>query len=314
MNSVVYVPFVASALIACLCRVASSRRWPLAAAYTITAAAVIGAVSTVGALVLLASPLPARVPWIASLGRWQPGAVVAHSPVAAWTSALAMAALVVLAHRTLLEVRALVQDAIDASRLAATICGSQRDADADADAVVVVGDEVPHAHAVGFGIRDRGRVIVSSAMLLLLDHEERAAMIAHERAHLRERHAVLLAVVRVATAMNPLLHGLRADVRFALERSADEAAARATDRPVVASAVARAALAVIDVGRHAPHALAFHPHGVADRVSALLAEPDRRRRPSWPLVAVLVIAALAFAWATHDTERFFEAVRRLSHR
>ena len=310
MNSVVYVPIVASVLIACLCRVASTRLWPLAAAWTITTAAVIGAVSTVGALVLLASPLPARMPWVASIGRWQPSTVVSHSPVAAWVSALAATALVVLARRTLLELRALVREAVGANRVAATMRGAQR---SDVH-VVVVDDVVPHAHALGVGITGGGEVIVSSSMLTVLDDDERAAMIAHERAHLRERHALFLAVVHIATAMNPLLLGLRSDARFALERSADEAAARATDRPVVASAIARTALAALDAGRTGRLEFAFHPHGVADRVQALLREPQRRRRPSWLLIAVLVTATIAFTWATHDTERFFEAVRRLSHR
>ena len=308
MNSFVYVPIVASLLVALLCRMASTRLWPRTAMWSVAAAAVIAAVSTVGALVFLASPLPARVPWIATVGRWRPYAVVAHSPVPTAISMVALLVVVVLAMRTARELRALGREAWAAGRLTSTIHRTRR------GGVAVVHDDLPHAHAVGLGLTGRGEIIVSSSMLELLDADERVAMIAHERAHLRERHALFLAVVRVAAAMNPLIVSLRDDMQFALERSADEAAAAATERPVVASAVARAALAALDRAATPRLGLAFHPHRVTDRIQALLDDVNRRRHPSWILVSVLTVITLAFVWATHDTERFFEAVRQLSRR
>ena len=44
-------------------------------------------------VVLVASPLPARVSWIATVGRWRPNAVEAHSPVPLAVSVLALATL-----------------------------------------------------------------------------------------------------------------------------------------------------------------------------------------------------------------------------
>ncbi len=122
--------------------------------------------------------------------------------------------------------------------------------------------------------------------------------------------------VRLAAALNPALIGMVRDTRFALERWADEDAASRTGRPVLATALAKAALGVLggaNVAAGAP-TLLFHGHGVTDRVAALLVEPNRRTRPAWVLVAISFAAALAFAWAAHDTERFFEAARVWSHR
>lgn len=55
-------------------------------------------------------------------------------------------------------------------------------------------------------------------MLELLDADERVAVMAHERAHLRQGHTVFMAVARLAAAMNPLLAGVAADMAFVLER------------------------------------------------------------------------------------------------
>lgn len=50
-----------------------------------------------------------------------------------------------------------------------------------------------------------GRIVVSTAMLACLDAGERAALVAHERAHLAGRHHRFLLVVRFAARANPLL-------------------------------------------------------------------------------------------------------------
>jgi len=56
----------------------------------------------------------------------------------------------------------------------------------------------------------------------------------------------------------------------------------------------------------------LHAHAVTDRVAALLDdEPPRRARLAWALICTAVLAAAALLWATHDAERFFEAVRRM---
>lgn len=303
MNSVVYVPLVASLLAAAVIRLGSRRVWPRAAMWAITVCSAALAISSVGALVVLASPLLAELPPVADAGRWRPEAVASHSPVPLVVSSLALLALAVLVWRFVREAADLVVEVRQAARITS----------ASTAEVVIVEDSALQAHAVGIGVTGRGAILVSSSMLALLDDDERAAAIAHERSHLRQRHTIFSAVVRLAVAADPLLVSVRRDLRFALERAADEGAAVGADRNAVARALAKTALAAID-HRAPATAFAFHRHDVADRVTALLDEPDRRTRPAWLLVAMAAAAGLAFTLATHDTERFFEAVRLWSHR
>jgi Zn-dependent protease with chaperone function len=107
--------------------------------------------------------------------------------------------------------------------------------------LVLIEDETPVAYSVA-GLR--GRIVVSSAMLSILDADERGALLAHEASHLRHRHQFYVLVVDVASAANPLLRPVSRAVRRATERWADEDAAAATgDRAVVARAIAKAAIA-----------------------------------------------------------------------
>ena len=290
MGSAVYVPFAASLAVAVLSRLASRRLWPRAAAWAMAAAGVLLAASTVGALVLLASPLAAQVPLVATLGRWQPRAIAAHTPVPAWVSFAALGVLVVGTARFLRELRSLAAE----WRLAARPPGGG----------VLQGD-VPAAYALA-----NGTIVVSASIFGLLDRDERGAVIAHEWSHIRRRHARFLVLARLAAAADPAFVGLPAQMRYALERWADEDAARSAGRPVVASALTKVALAVIErAGLAATPGLAFHRVGVAERVAALLDEPNRRSRPAWVIVALAAAAAVALSWATHNTERFFEAAR-----
>jgi hypothetical protein len=113
----------------------------------------------------------------------------------------------------------------------------------------------------------------------------------------------------------PLLVPMRRDLQFAVERWADEEAAAVTHRTVIASALAKAAMAILRLaeGRVAPPAMHLHTYAVTERVSALLDEPAQRSRLAWAFFAVAMIAAASLAWAMHDTERFFEAVRLWRH-
>lgn len=309
MTTVVYVPFVASVVVAVLSRLAGPRIWPRAAVWATTSAATVLAVTAVGALVVLASPVPAQVSVVAALGRWRPVAIATRSPVPLGVSIVALLLLVVVGWRV---ARAALAATSDVRAVAAShrLLADVRHGD-----LIVTADDIPTAYALP-GVGCRGAVVVSSGMLSMLDDSERAAVLAHERSHLRHRHALFELVVRVAAALNPLLAGLHRDVRFALERWADEDAATATDRPVAASALARAALGrLAGTGAGvAPPRLALHAHWTTIRIAALLDEPERRVRPAWLLLAAAVAAMLALGWAMHDTERFFEAARIWSHR
>lgn len=147
----------------------------------------------------------------------------------------------------------------------------------------------------GIPVRDGppgGRIVVSTAMLACLDADERAALVAHERAHLTGRHHRYLLLVRFAARANPLLMPLRSAVAYSTERWADEEAARVTgERRVVARAIGKAAL--VSRGTPTPTLAGFAAPGPVPRRVAALLEPA----PSavrWPPVRTAVGMA---AWA-----------------
>ena len=304
MRTVVYAPFVLSVVVVALARCWVNRLQPRAAAWAISVAAVALAASTAGALVLLASPMLARLPIIAELGRWQPQSVELSSPVPVWLSIAALACVAWLGWLTGRELRRLMREfdiVVGAHAQFANYGGGE---------VVVVDGAIPAAHAVSRTLTQRGRVVLTTAMLELLDDEERAAVVAHERAHLRHGHGAFVAVTRLAGALNPLLAPMRCELEYALERWADEDAASVTHRTVIASALAKASIAVLQLAvPTAAGMMSLHAHAVADRVSALLDAPTQRTRFAWALLTVAAIAIASLLWAMHDTERFFEAAR-----
>ncbi|GJF29104.1 membrane protein [Kitasatospora sp. NE20-6] len=147
------------------------------------------------------------------------------------------------------------------------------------DGVAVLPDALPYAYALPGG---PGRVVVSSGMLAHLTGDERAALLAHERAHLAHRHHRYLLATRLAGCVNPFLRPLHRAVAYGAERWADEEAAGAVgDRRVAARAVARAAL--VSRGAAGPDLPAFAgpaPGPVPRRVAALLGPVPPGR--SWP--------------------------------
>lgn len=138
--------------------------------------------------------------------------------------------------------------------------------------VAVVADDRIDAYSVP------GRVVVSTGMLDALDPDERRVLFAHETAHLSGRHHLFRAVVRVASAANPLLWPMRRALWYATERWADERAATAVgDRVMAARVIGKVALAS---GGASPVRMgigAARPGPVPRRVAALLRPPPRRR-------------------------------------
>lgn len=305
MKTAVYLPFLVAPLVIVLSRVTARRLWPRAAAWAITVAAVALAVSTTGALVVLASPLVGRVPVVAHLGRWQPAAVAVRSPVPWYVSAVALSALAWLAARVAQRACELAVQTVVLTRANRVLAVE------GTGEIHVIDDPAPAAHALPGILPGRGRIIVTTAMLASLDAEERAAVIAHERAHLRHAHSWFAATMDLAQGLLPLLVSVRADQRLALERWADEEAGAVTGRPVMASALATAGLSVLAATPAV--VLGMYTHDVPYRVAALLDIPRRKARAAWAIVMIAAFAAGAFVWATHDTERFFEAAR-LWHR
>ena len=131
-----------------------------------------------------------------------------------------------------------------------------------------------------------GRVVLSTALVELLDEQGQAVVVAHESAHALHRHDRYLLIAQVASATVPLLRPLTSRLQFSLERWADEAAvADCGDRQLVARTLAAVAL-----HRFAPAgtALSFTGLGVPARVAALLAAPPRP--PRWSVQVGLWLA------------------------
>jgi Zn-dependent protease with chaperone function len=137
----------------------------------------------------------------------------------------------------------------------------------------------------------RPLLVLSSGMVAELDDGQQAAVIAHERAHLRERHHLYLLPFVAWEAALPLLPAARrahVAVRTLVEMRADDAALASLDGPAPRCTLARAIVAVAESGGPVVPggALAVGGGAVASRVRRLLEPPH-------PLPPVARFSALA---------------------
>jgi beta-lactamase regulating signal transducer with metallopeptidase domain len=144
----------------------------------------------------------------------------------------------------------------------------------------------------------RSRIVVSAGALDLLDQAELAAVLAHERAHLRERHDLVLlpftALLR-AFRWSSVACEAHDSVSLLVEMLADDRALRHRSARELATALLRFGAAG---GWQAPvGALAVAGRvaecQVAVRVSRLLRPAPRLRAPALVLVGVLAAATVA---------------------
>lgn len=259
---------------------------PRPAALLLAASAATLAAFSSAALALLTMAALLHLPFVAALGHVSL-ALLPHDPAFAAPLGAAMAAAALAA--TAAAARTLLRHGRQVLRARAETSGRP----AAGDLTVL-----PDAGADAYALPGRpGRVVVTAGMLRSLDADERAALLAHERAHLAGRHHVLLLATELAGCLHPALRALRAPLAFQLERWADEAAASVVgDRRLVARAVGRAALAASaepGPGRPAT-ALSAVAGPVPRRVTALLAGSTAPWRATWPVrcVAVLLGACL----------------------
>ncbi|MFE2142937.1 M48 family metalloprotease [Streptomyces sp. NPDC059456] len=283
MIALLLVPLLLPWILVPLARRVVSRVRPDVALWTITTASgalAVGVVACLGALLL---PVALTVPSLAALAHLIRPLQAGPAPLALGVSALSAGAVVVtgvaVVRRGRSEVKRLRSAHGDVAHLP-QVAG-----------VCVLDDSRPDAYALP-GLAGGGRVVVTSGMLRSLDPHEREVLLAHERAHLASRHHLFLAVAQLAGWCHPALAAVVPQVSFAVERAADEAAARATgNRLLTARAVGRAALATSrGGGRSQGSVLAAGAvtGPVPARVKALLAQaPARRIAP-----AVLVMALL----------------------
>ncbi|CAM5278534.1 hypothetical protein SXANM310S_03068 [Streptomyces xanthochromogenes] len=296
----VYVPFVVTTVLTVLAPRMARRLTPRPAAWALACAALVTAVGWAGSLALLAFTGIAQIPQVAAEGHWSAAAVRAQDPV--YVTVAVVGAVVLAAGVGNLGVAAFrqVRQIVRFRKECAELPGDTE--------LSVLDDDAPLAFALPGA---PGRIVVSRGMLRRLGNEERAALLAHERAHLRGRHHLFLGLWQLAAALNPLLSPLAKAGAFALERWADEeAAVRVGDRTVVARAVGRAALA--SAGAASPAVLAATGGEVPQRVRALLAPPPARR--SLPFAAgalLLAVCCASLANAASDSDELVDSAKRV---
>jgi Zn-dependent protease with chaperone function len=151
----------------------------------------------------------------------------------------------------------------------------------------VVDHEVPVAYCLP-GLRPR--VVLSRGALSLLSYDELRAVLAHERAHLAQRHdLVVLPFVALGATFPalPAVRTARSEVALLIELLADDRAARRHDRTHLAQALWKIGSAETPAG-----ALGVAGADVLFRARRLLAPPRPLRTR-----AALAVSALALAVA-----------------
>ena len=151
-----------------------------------------------------------------------------------------------------------------------------------------------------------GQIVISTAMVDMLDEDERRVVLAHEEAHGRFRHDRYLFVAELTAAALPPLRAMARRVTYSIERWADEAAAAACgDRKLVAVTLGKVAL------HSNPRTVAgFAGLGVAARMGALLAPPvpTPRRYHLIALWSTLAVATAFSLYQLHHVERLLIAL------
>jgi beta-lactamase regulating signal transducer with metallopeptidase domain len=315
MNALVYLPLLVPVLAAAAARPLAARLEPRLATWLLTATTVALAVFSTAALALLAASALARVPFLAALGDYSQPALRRGDPVPAVAGTAAALLLTAVAVAVAVVVRARARALAESYRRAARMAPGGR--------VVVVPGHAIEAYALP---GSPGRIVVSGRLLETLDDRGRAALLAHEHAHLDGQHHLFTTVAHLAAAANPLLLPVARAVDYTVERWADERAASITgDRRLVASTIGRVALlstarparlraAALGItgrpsipgspgtpgslgitgARGRPVSLAW-AGPVPRRVAALLAPPPRRQLTLLAVVALLIMIAGASA-------------------
>lgn len=333
MRYMVWVPLLMNLAVVCGAP-ALARRIPYRVRPgVLTGTAAVAAVGWLWSLALLATSLAERLP---SLGHRLdlpvpgPGRTAELPPAAvgACASAVVAIAVVTLVVATVRLARELAR----AERLVRRL---------PAGRVHVVAGELPDACAIG-GVTG-SRIMITTGLVDCLDAAERAAVLAHEQAHLAGRHHWLRLVVACCAATDPLLRRLPQLVEAACERWADERAAQpAGQRTVLARALGKAALATLRASGTAPRANAsatgsatkpdsmpdsmpdrelapgfgagptacgFDRGAVPERMAALLAGPPRATgSPAWLLMST-VVTALVLGSCVHASTDFLTLLR-----
>jgi Zn-dependent protease with chaperone function len=292
-----YLPLAIPALAGMAARPLAARLEPRHATWLLTTAAVALAVCSMAALALLAAYAAAKTPFFAAAGDYSAEVMRRGDPIPVAVGAAAALALAGGAVAVAVMFRNRTKALAESYRRAAGLHPE--------DGIVVVPGPEIEAYALP-GLP--GRIVVSGQLLDCLDDRRRAALIAHEQAHLASRHHLFAAAARLAAAANPLLIPVAQAVDYTVERWADEHAAAATsDRRLVASTIGQVALlagtrrrrrvglamGIIRPGTDRVSVAWAGP--VPRRVAALLTAPPRRQITLLSVCTLVVLGAAAAA-------------------
>jgi Zn-dependent protease with chaperone function len=280
-------PLIVATVVAMTATSVHSRLPPRLAARLVTTALVVVTVAAVPTVMLVALAFLAHVPLLGGAGfRWCAEVVGLHGAVSAWVGAPAVALLVAGGWRSAQLVR------------------QHRDLRVDHPARLrlAVSDRPFAVTLPGAG----GQIVISTALLGMLDEREHAVVVAHERAHAGYRHDRYLLVAELAAAALPPLRAMAKRLAYSVERWADEAAAaRCGDRRLVAATLGKVAL-----HRHPPTVAGIAGLGVAGRMTALLRPAVRppRRGAVVVLWAAVAVSAVFSAYQLHHLEQLVAAL------
>ena len=249
MNGWLVAPLLAGLATVVLATSVHRRLPPRLATRFVTIALVLVALAALPTTLVLAIAFLAHAPVVGTGFEWCAMAMGLHGAVPTWLGAPAAAVVAVGAVRTVRLVRQ-----------------HRRFAVGGAHRVHVHHSATPYAVTLP---GRAGQIVVSSALLDILDDDERRIVLAHERAHAHYRHDRYLLVAELAAAALPPLRAIARRVSYSIERWADEAAAAVCgDRRLVAITLGKVAL------QSQPSLVpGFAGLGVASRMRALLDPP-----------------------------------------
>lgn len=282
------------------------RRLPPAVATRVLVPAAVAVAAATGAvLAISAFTLIGQIPQIANAGRWSAQVVRESDPVPPVVAVVCGLLVVAAAGRAIVV---LVRRLMAFAAVQKACRGEQ-----DTSPLIVLDDDRPDAFATP-GLR--GRIVVTTGLIRVLNSRECRVIFAHERSHLIHRHAWSILAADLAAAANPLLAPTSRAVAHAVERWADEdAATEVADRRLVARAVGRAALLRHRSTRGASVAPSAVGGNVPDRVRALLEPTPRRRLRHLALLGalLLVIAGSSTLVSERGRELFAQASTSQHH-
>jgi Zn-dependent protease with chaperone function len=298
VTTAVVVAIVVSLLFAATAPTLGRRLPPAVTTRVLVAGSLVVTASTLFVLAVVAFTWVGQLPEIAALGPWSIATLRHADPIphpAAIGAALLLPVLAAQAARLVVHrCRALFAVQRSCRHLP------------DTGSLVVVDSERPDAFTTP---QRRGRIVVTTGLLRALEPAEHRVVLAHETSHLEHRHPWWVLAAELAAAINPLLTPTARTIAHAVERWADEDAARAVDdRRLTARTLARTALLIHQGPSGVPATTLGVLHGdVPGRVQALLAPPPRRR-PGMAvvLVALALTCVLSAAAVQHFGERLFE--------